>query len=325
MSLAMCLNLGLSGQPFVGSDIGGFIGSPSGELFARWLQLGVFTPLMRAHSVINEKNKEPWEYGPEFTVINRETMNLRYRLLPLIYNVMAEAAESGLPAMRPLLLEYPDDPRFSASADAFLFGTDLLVAPILREGVRQRDVELPQGVWYDYWTGNRVGGGTRIRTQAPLERSPLFARAGSIIPSQQVMQYSTQAPINPLTLTVYPLTADGEATTMYYEDDGLTFDYMKGIVLRRTHTQRRAGSTCMVAIGAAQGSYIPPSRSIEVRVVDVPRPPATVLIDGTAVARVDTLAAVSTAPTWCHLPLERVIVIRSEDLRRGQRLEIRYE
>jgi alpha-glucosidase len=325
MSLAMCLNLGLSGQPFVGSDIGGFIGYPSGELFARWLQLGVFTPLMRAHSAINEKNKEPWEYGPEFTAINRETINLRYKLLPLIYNVMAEAAESGLPAMRPLILEYPADPRFNATADAFLFGTDLLVAPILREGVRERDVELPQGIWYDYWNGNRLDGGTRIKTQAPLERSPLFARAGSIIPSQQVMQYTTQEPINPLTLTVYPLTADGEATTIYYEDDGLSFDYMKGIFLRRTHTQRRTGNIFTVTIGAAQGSYIPPTRSVEIRVVDVTRPPMTVLIDGTPVARADTLTASSATPAWNHLPLERVIVIRSEDLRRGRRMELRYE
>jgi alpha-glucosidase len=325
MALAMCLNLGLSGQPFVGSDIGGFIGYPSGELFARWLQLGVFTPLMRAHSVINEKNKEPWEFGPEFTAINRETINLRYKLLPFVYNVMVDAAESGLPALRPLLLEYPDDPRFSSTADAFLFGTDMLVAPILREGVRERDVELPRGAWYDYWTGERLDGGGRIKARAPLEHSPLFARSGSIIPSQQLMQYSSQAPINPLTLTVYPLFADGEATTPYYEDDGLSFDYLKGILLRRTHRQRRTGNTLTVTIGAAQGSYIPPSRPVEVRVVDAPRSPSIVLIDGLPVPRADTLAAGANGPAWNHLPLEKVIVIRSEDLRRGQQMEIRYE
>ncbi len=104
-----------------------------------------------------------------------------------------------------------------------------------------------------------------IKARAPLEHSPLFARSGSIIPSQQLMQYSSQAPINPLTLTVYPLTADGEAATLYYEDDGLSFDYLKGILLRRTHTQRRSGNTLTVTIGAAQGSYIPPSRPVEVR------------------------------------------------------------
>ena len=99
MAVSMCLSMSISGQPFVGSDIGGFIGHPSGELFARWLQLGVFCPLMRAHSVINEKNKEPWEYGDEFTNVNREAIDLRYQLLPYIYCVMQQASVTGLPVL----------------------------------------------------------------------------------------------------------------------------------------------------------------------------------------------------------------------------------
>ncbi|HTO92926.1 MAG TPA: TIM-barrel domain-containing protein, partial [Bacteroidota bacterium] len=120
MTIPMCLNMGLSGQPFTGADIGGFIGHPSGELFARWLELGVFTPLMRAHSVIGEVNKEPWEYGDAFTDLNRETINLRYRFLPYIYTAMEEASATGIPAMRAMLLEFPDDPRFVETADQFM-------------------------------------------------------------------------------------------------------------------------------------------------------------------------------------------------------------
>ncbi|HEY6952412.1 MAG TPA: TIM-barrel domain-containing protein, partial [Bacteroidota bacterium] len=130
MALSMSLGMSISGQPFVGSDIGGFIGSPSGELFARWLELGVFTPLMRGHSVINSRNMEPWAFGPKFEAINRKTIDLRYTFLPYIYTAMAQASETGIPAMRPMVFEYPDDASFIWNADEFMIGDDILVAPV---------------------------------------------------------------------------------------------------------------------------------------------------------------------------------------------------
>ena len=131
IGVRMCLNLSVSGFAFVGTDIGGFIGHPSGELFARWLQFGVFTPLMRAHSEINAPEKEPWTYGQEWTDINRETIALRYRLLPYHYTAMHEAAAGGLPPMRPMHFAYPQDERFATEEKQFMFGEALLVAPVL--------------------------------------------------------------------------------------------------------------------------------------------------------------------------------------------------
>ncbi len=325
MALSMCLNLSLSGQPFVGADIGGFIGYPSGELFARWLQLGVFTPLMRAHSVINEKNKEPWEYGAGFTEINRSTIALRYRLLPFIYNVMVEASLSGIPAMRPLLLEYPGDHRFIGSDEEFMFGEDVLVAPVLRPDVVQRDVELPQGIWYDFVTGSRTPGGGSVRVDAPIDRIPVFVRAGAIIPSQQVVQFTQQQPVDPLTLTVFPLAANGTVVTRYYEDDGRTFDYLKGSVLRRTHTQQRAGTTLAVEITAAEGSYRPAPRHLLVTVVDVAKEPVAVVLNGTPLSRTDSTQITGQNDVWTYDPVKHAVTTRTDDRWTGQRLELRYE
>jgi alpha-glucosidase len=325
MALAMCLSMSISGQPFVGSDIGGFIGYPSGELFARWLQLGVFTPLMRAHSVINEKNKEPWEFGKPFTDINRSTIALRYRLLPYIYNVMVDASTTGIPAMRPLLLEYPDDKRFSGSADAFMFGSDLLVAPVLSPDTRQLDVQLPAGTWHDFYTGRKIDGGTRVRVDAPLETIPLFARAGAIVPAQQVMQYTQQEAIDPLTLNVFPITTNSTVATQYYEDDGKSFDYLKGTVLRRTHTQQRAGSTLAIEISPAEGTYKPAARHLLLRVVDAAMSPMAVIANGTPLSKIEALQESLPDDSWTYDSATRTVTIRTNDRLTGQRLELRYE
>ena len=325
LALTMCLNMGISGQPFVGSDIGGFIGYPSGELFARWLQLGAFTPLMRAHTVINEKDKEPWEFGENFTGINRQTINLRYSMLPYLYGVMAEASATGLPAMRPLFFEYSDDSRFMYESSSFLLGSDLLVAPVLWPEAREREVRFPQGGWYDYWTGKPIAGGRNETVPAPLDRIPLFVREGAILPSQQVVQHTGEQPIDPLTLTVFPLQSNGTAVRAYYEDDGLSFDYQKGVVLRRTHAQQRIGSALIVDIGAAEGSYLPPSRSLVVRCVNAEKAPVSVFLNGVMIAQQVSPSDHIATPGWSYTPSERQVSVHCSDSRSAQRIEFRYE
>lgn len=323
LALTMCLNLGVSGQPFSGSDIGGFIGSPSGELFTRWLQLGAFTPLMRGHSVINERNKEPWEYGDSCTAINRATINLRYTLLPYLYTVMAEAAATGLPAMRPLFLEFPADMRFTHEASSFMLGPDLLVAPVLGPRIHEREVRFPEGGWYDRDDGTFREGGTTAVVSAPLDRIPVFARAGAIIPSQQVMQHTGEQPIDPLTLTVYPLTANGTSASAYYEDDGLSFDHQKGVYLRRTHRQQRIGPLLVVDITAAEGTYIPPTRTLLVRVVHAGRAPGAVYVDGAIAPARDI--PVPGESSWSYRADIREVHIRCTDSRQARRIELRDE
>jgi alpha-glucosidase len=323
LALRMCLNLSVSGQPFVGSDIGGFIGYPSGELFARWLQLGVFTPLMRAHSVINEKNKEPWEYGPEFTDVNRETINLRYRFLPYIYNAMVEASLTGVPPMQPLGFAFPAESNLLYTDDEFMFGGDLLVAPVLDEGGRRRSVQVPRGTWYDFWSDSSYGGGQRIDVGAPLNRLPLLVRAGAILPLQQIVQYSDEAPINPLTFSFYPVDSTNESSTVYYEDDGHTMKYRDGDFMRRTVLQRRSQGALDATFTACEGSYRPPERSLILEFHGCTFIPDLVLVNGTSLPRATAGQFSGATRGWSFDAAKKVMGVKLPES--PQRIEVRVK
>ena len=319
MAIPMCLNMSVSGQPFIGADIGGFIGHPSGELFARWLELGVFTPLMRAHSVINEKNKEPWEYGDVYTDINRETINLRYRLLPYIYTAMADASSSGIPAMRPMAFEFPEEARFAETADEFMFGSDLLVAPVVTEGDLKRTVDFPQGTWYDFPSGAPVEGGNSVSVDAPVGRIPVFARAGSVIPTQQTVQYTSQSPISPLTLYAFPPRPGAQVLSLYYEDDGTSFRYAKGEYSRRVFRQAQDARNRTLTIGAVEGSYVPPPRPVLLRFMGCRTSPSAVRIGARKLDYVERLAG-GEAPEWTYDGPNKSVIVTFPDSR--QEIEV---
>jgi len=311
MGVAMCLNLSVSGQPFVGTDIGGFMGYPSGELFARWLQFGVFSPLMRAHSVIDEKNKEPWEYGPQFTDINRETIELRYRLLPYIYTVMHHASVTGIPAMRPLIFAYPHDQDYIWNDTEFMFGDDLLIAPVLLQGMTQRELRLPRGEWYDYWTMTKLKGGKKVVVDAPLNRIPVFVKAGAIIPTQQPVQYSDQAPANPLTFTVFP--SSGQSSSSYYEDDGHSFAYEHGEFLNRTITQISSRTSIELALSRTQGSFTPAKRSLVVKFVDIEAAPKSISAGGKKLQVMTGSKAQDTTEGWTYDSTSKTLLLTTYD------------
>lgn len=310
MAVAMCLNLSISGQPFVGSDIGGFIGYPGGELFARWLQFGVFCPLMRAHSVINERDKEPWEYGESWTAINRETIRLRYRLLPYIYNAMREASVSGIPPMRPLLFDYPEDPEFLWSDDEFLFGPDLLVAPVLSPGLTQRTLRLPAGLWYDFWSGALYEGGRSVTVDAPQERIPVFVRAGAIIPTRRPVQHTGEDPAGPLTFTAYPGVL--QSTRTYYEDDGLSTDHEQGAFLQRTVNLWTSSFASTLTFSPAEGSYRAPARALVAEFAGFPLPPRRVELNSLPLPpSPEGLDAVGRG--WVHDPATQCVRVKLPD------------
>ena len=177
-TVAVLLNLGLSGLPYTGSDIGGFSGGPGPELYVRWFELGAFCPLFRTHCAFDSPPREPWEVAPDHLDELRELLRLRYRLVPHLQSVAADHVETGAPLMRPLW--WPDgDPELLDVDDAFLLGDSLLVAPVLDEGARSREVRLPDGRWIEWWTGSEVAGGSTITFDAPLGRPVLLARPGS--------------------------------------------------------------------------------------------------------------------------------------------------
>src|SRR5262245_4360556 len=177
--LPLGLSTGLSGVPYWGTDVGGFFHpvAETGELYARWFQLGAFSPIFRSHGWVWREHV-PWAHGAAVEEICRGYAELRYRLLPYTYTLAWQAHTQGLPLMRPLVLNYPDDPRVWQLGHEFLWGDDLLVAPVTREGATAWPVYLPRGVWYDFWTGARHEGPGGVTLEAPLDRLPLLVRGG---------------------------------------------------------------------------------------------------------------------------------------------------
>ncbi len=265
MSLPMLCNLGLSGVAFVGADIGGFAGNASAELFARWMQVGMLYPLMRGHSALSTAQHEPWVFGDKVEKICREYIELRYRLLPYIYTLFWEAATIGAPILRPLLYHFPNDPKTFTLSDQVMLGSSLLAAPIYRPGVECRAVYLPEGRWYDWWSGEAVDGPTHILADAPLEQMPLYVKAGSVIPMAPVMQYVDERPLDQLTLRIWK----GRGEFTLYEDDGHTFEYKTGAFSTTTYRVRSEAQQTIIEIGAREGDFLPAEREILVELVGV--------------------------------------------------------
>jgi len=242
LAMPMVMNLGLSGVAFAGPDVGGFAHHSSAELLARWTQMGAFFPFFRNHSAIDMVRQEPWSFGEEIEEICRRYIQLRYQLMPYLYTQFYEASQTGVPVMRPLLLEYPEDTSTTNLSDEFLCGRDLLVAPVYQPDARHRMVYLPTGRWYDYWTGVSYEGGRHIVAAAPLDTLPLFVRAGAMLMQGPVHQYandkgdkSDKMLTEPqgLELHVYARAASRSTVVTdvgrWYDDDGETYAYERGI------------------------------------------------------------------------------------------------
>ena len=248
--IMMGINAGLSGVPYWGTDIGGFVPTKefTAELFVRWFQFGAFCPSFRCHGRTWQLRR-PWgwdtgSYGPSEMGPNADTflpkpedlhnaavepicrkyLNTRSALMPYLYSAVRETHTTGIPLIRSLGLSFPDDPTAWAMADAYLWGPSLLVAPVFEQGATERKVYLPAGGWYDFWTGKRMEGGKTVLVSAPLDTMPLFVRAGSILPTGPVKQYVAEPSSEPVRLTIYP-GADG--SFQLYDDDGQSFAYEK--------------------------------------------------------------------------------------------------
>lgn len=224
MSLPMLMNLGMSGFSFCGTDVGGFGFDCTGELLSRWVQVGCFTPLFRNHSTIHSRDQEPWAFDKETEDINRKYIKLRYKLLPYLYDLMFKGEETGLPVMRPLILHYQDDSNTYEINDQFLFGEDIMVAPIVEQGKTARAVYLPEGQWVDYWTKEIIQGKQFIIKEAPLDVCPVYIKKGSIIPNYPVQNYVGEIKVDNLELDIYP----GNGEYVHYQDDGESFNYQEG-------------------------------------------------------------------------------------------------
>ena len=275
LTVPMVLNLGLSGLAFTGPDTGGFEGDCSGELLARWNQLSLFTPLFRNHTALLTADQEPWAFGEPYTRINRQSIELRYRFLPAIYTAFWQCTQTGLPMMRPLFMDWQADERCATLEDQFLFGDYLLAAPVLTPATHERPVYLPAGEWYDWWTDERYIGPADVVASAPLDRLPLYVRAGAVIPMGEVMQFVGERAEERRQLHVYA----GNGTSHLYEDAGDGWEHIAG---HYRHSVFRSvwDEGVLILKRTASGHYAPAYRAFEVVLHGLGAAPTRVLVDG---------------------------------------------
>jgi alpha-glucosidase len=226
-------SLGITGMSFTGVDIGGFSGNPTPELMVRWNSLGVYTPMFRNHAIQGSKMREPWEWGKSNEQIIKKDIEQRYRLLPYIYSAFYQSTQTGLPISRTLAIEYPFDEKvyFERFQNQFMFGDALLVAPVESDKLTT-DVCLPKGDWYRFSTDEKLKGGKIVKVASPLTDLPVFVKAGAFIPTQSVTQSTAAKGDGILHLHIW----DGKEANefLYYEDDGATYDYERGVYYKRT-------------------------------------------------------------------------------------------
>jgi hypothetical protein len=283
-------NTGLSGLPYWANDSGGFISGflkndrygAHAELYQRWFEFTCFAPITRAHKA---GPSEPYEFGPEVEATAKKYLHLRYQLLPYIYNIAHEAATTGLPMLRPLILEYQNDPDSATAKTEYMFGRDLLVAPVIWANAKARQVYFPPGNWISYDEGFEITGGVTNGVAAPRDRIPLFVRAGTILPTAPDMMFTGEKPWDPITLEIWP---EGDSTGSLYQDDDNTTGFLKGKFTTTTfHCVEQPGKDIAFNINPSNRKFGPKEWIAKFHLTSVP---TTVTLDGkTILAKADEL------------------------------------
>jgi alpha-glucosidase len=280
LSIAMGSGFGISGQAFVGADIGGFLGDTQPELFLRWMQYGVLTPFCRNLSAIGNVDQYAWAFGSVIEDHLRTAIKLRYRLIPYLYACFLTASETGAPVQRPMIFDHQYDGTVRDLDDQYLLGPDLLVAPVTEPGVTSRQVYLPAGAWYDWHTGRLAGGAQFVIMPTPMDRIPIFARGGAVIPTWAEAPASTSGH-HPtvIELQVFVPITDGRHHSMLQEDDGLTFAALSGARHRTSFEVVRAGDRVTIRAEVTGDGY-PEFARERFRLVLHGASPRTIRLDG---------------------------------------------
>lgn len=224
MSISMNANLGISGFSFVGNDVSGFGLDSSEELFIRWMEMGPFIPIFRNHSNMYTRRQEPWAFGPRAEKIAKKSIELRYELLPYIYDLYYISHKEGLPIFRPMIMEYEKDMNLLNMREQFMLGENMIVAPVLYEGERSKTVYLPKGSWFNYFTREKLQGGKWYKLPCELDEILVFVKEGAIIPTYNKKFRNVKERPKNILLKVFGENAKG----FHYNDDGHTMEYLEG-------------------------------------------------------------------------------------------------
>jgi alpha-glucosidase len=286
-SFTMLLGMGLSGLPFVGSDVGGWTGNPSPELFARWMEVGALSPFFRAHVATGTPDQEPWSFGLEVEAISRLHIEERYRLLPYFYSLFHVANQTGIPLLRAMPLEFQDDATSYQLDTQAMLGPFLLVAPVLSAGATERAVYFPAGEWLEWHSGAPYEGPGQSSVNLSLQALPTFLRAGAIVPTGPVLQYSDQAPLAPLQLDLYP--APEVSSFTLYEDDGETLEYEAGDYATIRYELQSNATGARLTAGVRKGDFVVPDRALKLRFRPADEGAAAVKLNGTPLMKLGAL------------------------------------
>ncbi len=301
MSVPMMLNMGLSGVSLVGSDVGGYSGSPSAELFARWIQLGALSPFFRTHVETGTPDQEPWSFGAKVEAISKEYISWRYRMLPYFYALARQASTDGTPMLRPLLYEFSAEESLYTVGDQLLLGPSLMAAPVTYGKAAARRIILPKGTWTDYHGGHLFKGGKAVSLAAPMERLPMLVREGAILPSWDLVQYVGQKPPAVLHLDLYPINGAPATALTLYADDGESLEFQT----KGDYREVTAGLACdakgaTLTLGAPAGSYAAAEKHLLLRFLGVQAAPSSVSSNTGALTARKSAADVRASGGWYH-------------------------
>lgn len=274
--------LAMSGYSFAGSDIGGFAEQPHGELFARWIQLGVFHPFCRVHSSGDHGNQEPWAFDEDVTNIVRKFIELRYQLLPYLYTAFWEYAQEGIPMLKSLVLFDQDDVHTHYRTDEFIYGNKILVCPIIEPNAKGRRMFVPRGKWFNFWTDEIVKGGKEMWVDADIDSIPVFVKEGAVIPKFPVQQYVGEKKIDQVTLDVYFKV--GKEDSIFYDDAHDGYDYIKGRYSLRTF--KLTGKAEQLIIQQhKEGKFITEYKTFLIKLHGLPFKVKSIYIDNVSISK----------------------------------------
>lgn len=269
--------LSTSGFSFAGTDIGGFLQEPGGELYLRWIQIAVFHPLMRTHSSGDTAEQEPWSFGEEILPLVRAAIELRYRLLPYLYTLFYRYVTTGVPVVQPLAYLDQFDIGTYNRMDEFGLGEDIVICPVMEEGCTSRRMYLPSGNWYHYFTGQRQRGNVEFDVETPVEHGVMFVREGAVIPHFPVMQHTAERPVETVDLCVWH--KHGTYDSQWYDDEGDGYGYHDGHYCLRTYSFN--GGALEVCLRQTwEGSYRSACRQVRVHFKALPFVPIRAFCDG---------------------------------------------
>jgi len=259
MSVPMNCRLNICGQPFVGSDTGGFCDDTNEELLVRWYQYSAFQPFMRNHQCKGNIDQYPWSFGKKAEKLIKSAIELRYQFMPYIYSVFMKSTQDSTPIQTPLSYYWQDDPEALTNSTEYMFGDALLVAPIVEPGAKERTLYLPKGSWYDFYTNKLLKGGKYITVDVEIDKIPLFVKAGSVIPLAEVVQSTMFYQPKELELRAYLPTKKGKIVSVLHEDDGITERWKAGDMLQTTLTLEKIGNQYKLS-GVVDGTGFPENK-----------------------------------------------------------------